>query len=140
MVITYVTAGLWENTGGPSESVPKLIKEISIHNDYEINLITLDGNLSQNVRILKNYGVNIYLVKLFSKSNIYFNPGYFSILNRIVKKSDIVHIQGIWLFPFWLAGFFARLYKKKLIISPRGSLSPNRLLKSRLKKKLAAFF
>jgi glycosyltransferase involved in cell wall biosynthesis len=140
LVITYVTAGLWDNTGGPSESVPKLLKEISIHNDYEINLITLDGDLSQNVRVLKNYGVNIYLVKLFSRSNIYFNPGYISVLNRIVKKSDIVHIQGLWLFPFWLAGFFARLYKKKLIISPRGSLSPNRLLKSRLKKKLAAFF
>lgn len=138
-VITHVTAGLWENTGGPAESVPKLLKEISKLNLYKINLITLDGNLSHSVKDLYNYNIDIYLVNTFSKKNIYFNPEYIFLLKKIIIKSDIVHIQGLWLFPFWVAGFYARKYNKKLIISPRGSLSPNRLLKSRFKKKIAAF-
>jgi hypothetical protein len=130
-VITYVTAGLWENTGGPAESVPKILKELSKLNDFKVNLITLQGNLSENVLELYDYDVQIHLVKKISSSNLYFNPNYIKIFNKVIPQSDIIHIQGIWLFPFWLASFYSWIYKKKLIISPRGSLSPNRLKKSK---------
>ena len=49
-VITHVTAGLWENTGGPAESVPKLLKEIS-----KLNLtICTPENLSLPRNLIKN--------------------------------------------------------------------------------------
>lgn len=132
--ITYVTAGLWKNTGGPAESVPKIIKEICKSKDFQINLITLDGDFSENVIELRNYGVKIYVVKKTSSKNLYFNPHYIKVFKEVMPKSDIIHIQGVWLFPFWIASFFAKRLNKKIVISPRGSLSPNRLQKSMLKK------
>ena len=138
--ITHVTAGLWKNTGGPAESVPKLLKELSKQNKFKINLVTLEGNISDNVKELYDYkNIKIHFVKLNSDKNIYFNPGYIKVLKTIIKKSDIVHIQGMWLFPFWLAGYYTKKYNKKLVISPRGCVAPNRLLKSKLKKKIATF-
>ena len=138
-VITYVTAGLWKNTGGPAESVPKMIKEISRSNNFKINLITLEGDLSENVTELYDYNISIYVVKKLSSSNLYFNPSYNKVFKKLIPESDIIHIQGIWLFPFWLASFYALIFKKKVIISPRGSLNPNRLKKSRLKKLISKF-
>jgi glycosyltransferase involved in cell wall biosynthesis len=139
-VITYVTAGMWKSTGGPAESVPKMLKEIANTNKFKINLITLDGDLSYSVSDLYNYNVNIHIVKKTSSKNLYFNPAYINIFKKIIPESDIVHIQGVWLFPLWLASFYCYLYKKKLIISPRGSLSPNRLKKSKIKKLISKFF
>lgn len=136
-VITFVTAGLWKHTGGPSESVPSLLKELSLSRNFVLNLVTQDGDLSDNVQELYNYDVNIFIVKGRRFGSMHFNPAYIRVLLKLIPKSHVIHIQGIWLFPSWLASFISHLYRKKVVITPRGSLSPARLEKSKLKKQIS---
>ena len=60
-------------------------------------------------------------------------------LNEIVKSRDLFHVFGIW-DPFHIRLFlWAKLNKKKIIISTLGALEPWALKQKKLKKKFAWF-
>lgn len=138
--VLHVTAALWENIGGPSESVPKLCRELLKYEDLELTLITLEGNLSESVISAQNFGLEVLTLGTFSKRNIWFTPSYIKYLPKIIEHADIVHVHGLWLHPMWEACRLSIKNNKKLIITPRGSLEPVRLKKSSWKKKIVAPF
>lgn len=140
MRLLFITAGLWKHTGGPAYSIPKTIEGLSKIEGLIITLITLDGDVADDVRNLESLGVEVIYVKNFETKFIYFNPNYFLSLLKIIGKIDIVHIQGIWLFPFWIGFFLGKLYGCKVVISPRGSLNIHRRKKSRYKKLISYLF
>ncbi|MDA9367794.1 glycosyltransferase [bacterium] len=135
MRIVHISSGLWKKSGGPAESVPLLLSELSKHQDVSIALVTLTGELSDNVTGLFNSNVDVHIL------NYRYYPwvSYLFALPAIIRDADIVHIQGIWLPELWIANIVSHYYRKKVIISPRGFLHPNRLRVSKQKKKIAGF-
>lgn len=69
-----------------------------------------------------------------NNNNNIFNISFYKIL---VKKFDIIHIFGIWSPFLILVFYYAKKFKKKIIISPIGFLESWSLLQSRIKKFLA---
>lgn len=135
--ILHLTAGLFEYTGGPSETVPGLIKGLQ-ERGHRTTLLTYEGNLSLSVRELRKHKVNIKTVK-GTNSGVWWSFELLRLLPQYIKKSDVIHIHGLWLFPTWYGFFLTRIYSKPLVVCPRGSLDPVRLKKSRVKKIISSF-
>ena len=55
-------------------------------------------------------------------------------------KPDIIHIHGCWKLRLILFFFLAKIFKKKVIISPHGMIDPISLNQKKIKKKIALFF
>lgn len=66
--------------------------------------------------------------------------GYSTNLNTILndKKPDLIHLHGFWMY-FTYAGLRQKKYKRKLVVSPHGTLDTWALNKSRRKKKIIYF-
>ncbi len=82
-----------------------------------------------------------YLYKHNIDTRMFINQNQFSKfnlnLNEIVKSRDLFHVFGIW-DPFHIRLFlWAKLNKKKIIISTLGALEPWALEQKKLKKKIA---
>jgi len=58
-------------------------------------------------------------------------------LDAVLKDADMVHVHSNWTFPVWWGCRTALKYGKRLIMTPHGCLSPERLAHSRWKKRLA---
>lgn len=136
--VLHVTAALWEFIGGPSESVPNLCAHLAKNADLKITLVTLSGKLPHSIERARMLGVEVIELQPLSTRNIWFTHSYTKNLPFLVQNSEIVHVHGLWLHPMWVACALALKYKKKLVITPRGSLDPIRLKKSSWKKKLVA--
>ena len=71
-----------------------------------------------------------------TNSSFKYNLNFFATM----KNYDVVHIYGLWS-PFLVKAFLvAKFLKKKIIISPIGTLEPWSLKQKIIKKKLAWFF
>ena len=85
-----------------------------------------------------------YLYKNNIDTRMFINQNQFSKfnlnLNEITKSRDLFHVFGIW-DPFHIRLFFwAKLNKKKIIISTLGALEPWALEQKKLKKKSCLVF
>lgn len=56
---------------------------------------------------------------------------------RAVRRHDVVHVHGLWVFFNHLACLFARIQRKPLVVSPHGMLDPWALSQKKLKKNAA---
>lgn len=56
---------------------------------------------------------------------------------EIIRKFDILHIQGLWGASTYYTARYARKYNKPYILSPRGTLYPQALALHKWKKQLA---
>lgn len=131
MRIIHVAAGLWEDTGGPSEVIPKLCLAQS-RAGASVTLCLIDGNNAESVKELMNTEVE---VKIFPalESWLRFSPQMFKYLAS-QRKIDIIHNHGHWLWPNWISLWFSLRLKACLVTTPHGALGPNTLRVSRLKK------
>lgn len=134
--ILHVIAGCWRNSGGPSEVVPNLCKQLQ-DQGHSITLLTVEGEHSPAVLAAKKNGVN--LVSLDEKyfASIRFVPSMYRYLKENIRNFDVVHNHGHWLYPNWITLIFCMFYKKPLIATPHGTLVPGMLKKSSWKKFLA---
>ena len=83
------------------------------------------------------------LKKSLLKKKIYYyliNDLNFSELNKRIKYSEIVHIQGCWSLLHLSAFIFSKIHGKKIFFSPHGMLMPEALKINYIKKKIALFF
>ena len=53
----------------------------------------------------------------------YFSSSYIFGIFKDIKNADVVHIQSIFSYPTPLALFYSMLFRKKVLLSPRGSLA-----------------
>ncbi|WP_437191432.1 glycosyltransferase [Planctomicrobium sp. SH527] len=67
--------------------------------------------------------------------------GFASGLSKIIHNSspDIVHVQGVWMYPSLLNSQLSKRFKWPYLISPHGMLDPWALANSRWKKRLVAW-
>ncbi|UXI70700.1 glycosyltransferase [Tahibacter amnicola] len=67
-----------------------------------------------------------------------FTPRWWPALGRAYAECDIVHNHSLWAFPNMVCGWRRpRLGRAALVVSPRGTLAPAALARSRFKKLLA---
>ena len=88
--------------------------------------------ISETANYLVKNNINIRLI-YEENENTKFSLSF----SEIIKSIDILHCFGVWN-PFYLKLFYyAKKFKKKIIISPIGNLEPWALGHKKLKKKIA---
>ena len=81
-----------------------------------------DQYSSLNKKQLNNEGIAIELLNVFIRR---FNVPFlsFSILSRLVKDADVIHLMGHWSILNIYVYFFARFYNVPYVVCPAGSLA-----------------
>lgn len=125
IVPSYYPAKIY---GGTIFSIHESNYEICKKNSkIQINVLTttangkkrLENKKNKLINYLKNYKVFYCFDEIINRFSISF---FFKILSKI-KKSDLIHLQDIFSYFAILTIILSSIYKKKIIISPRGSLS-----------------
>lgn len=131
-VLTFLT-NIDQSKGGPSRSVPQLVKGLSqIGVDMTLMVIKSDD---MNLHALDGTNAKVHLLQPNYKRR--------ELLNFIkYEKFDIIHGQCIWEILFHDVKMVADKLDIPFIQTPRGTLEPNcymheRFLSKRLKKKIA---
>ena len=132
---THIVASVTEEASGPSYSVPRLCKALAKRGNC-VRLFTVGkagevDSAGYQHTIYRQDWANVPLVGRLCAS---------SALHRALKsqarKSDILHIHGLWLMPNIYPAWVARRTGTPLVISPRGMLGQSALQYSRMKKRL----
>lgn len=127
--------------GGPIFQIHYLSKNL-IKQNYEVDVCTTNkGNekkFKSNLKQIVN-GVNVfYFRRLFSK--FYISISMFFFLFSNIKSYQIVHIHSMFNFPTAISLILSSVYKKKIILSPRGILDKELIKnKNTLLKKIWLF-
>ena len=128
MKICILTATIDKKGGGPSRSVPILVKGLS-ECGCDVTLMVKETD-DMNTHLLKN-----------SKAKIVVLPANCSIeqLEKAIGqgKYDLIHAQGVWVPLYKQAASILRKNGIPYIMTPRGALEPWCLKHKWLKKKLA---
>jgi hypothetical protein len=126
--ILHVISSFNSSEGGPPKSLENLVYSLK-NKKFDNTLLT-----SSNTYI-KNY----YFNKIF-KVKLLFNKFYFPSFWMIkliwcqVKKNEIIHLHNYWNFVIFFALQIAIIQKKKIILTPHGSLDKYNIKKSFFKK------
>lgn len=143
MKILHVTPAYWPafEVGGPIQSVHSLSKHL-VRLGVEVVVYTTKSGLKNKSYPPKNKEIDLDGVKIFYFSSLGYkhynlSPGLFWVLMCDTRKFDLIHITSIWDSSVSVAAFWARFYGVPYVISPRGSLMREPLLrKSSLRKKI----
>ena len=112
--------------GGPIFSTLHTCKELAKLDDIKINVSTTNTNMHDKLDVETNKDIRFednFYVKYYDETII--NRFSFQLLINIwkdIEKSDIIHIQGIFDTPTPISLFYAKLFNKPVLLSPRGSL------------------
>lgn len=131
MKVLHTISGIWEHTGGPAESVPRLCSAL-VKNGVDVTIMTLNGSLSKTAKECRDDGVEIVSQSHYKQISL----TVFNASMSLTANSDITHGHGLWLPLNWATGRAAIKNRKPLIITTRGALNPNALKHSSLKKKV----
>lgn len=135
MRVVHTVAGLWDGTGGPASSIPRLCLDLS-RQGQEVVLVTGKGNFVDQIGELRS-SIRVETTGLWPYHLAHFSMEFSrSILNE-VRECSLVHSHGLWLFPNWITGFAAGRCLRPLVVSPRGMLLPESLKRSRLRKSIS---
>jgi len=143
MKILHVVSSYWPafGFGGPINSVHQLNKFL-VRKGADVEVYTTNAGLKERKDIplkkeMEIDGVKVFYFPCYGYIHWTFSPSLFFALAKNIKNFDIVQITGVWNFPVFAAAFWARIYKKPYIVSPRGSLMKEPLIgKSSFKKRL----
>ena len=114
------------NYGGPIYSSYNACKKLS---QIGVTIYVCTTNTNVNCRLNVKTGIYLelksnFFVKYYNETVI----GLFSLpllfnLWRDIKKTDIVHIQAVFNSPVPIAFFYAKLFNKPIVYTPRGALA-----------------
>jgi glycosyltransferase involved in cell wall biosynthesis len=112
--------------GGPIFSTLHTCYALAKLDDMEIYVSTTNTNMTSKLDVetnkWKKFEDNFY-VKYYDETKVdKFSLQLYLNVWKDIKIADVVHIQGIFNTPIPISLFFARLYKKPILLSPRGSL------------------
>ena len=122
MKIAYITQYYPPHTGG-LELVAQKQAESAVENGHEVSLVTyrVDGTA---LGTTSEKGVEVHRVRGCHFFDTYFGipfvfPGL-GLMRRMyaeVRKVDVVHVHDVFYISSWVAGFFAKLLHKPLVIT-----------------------
>ncbi|WP_372368483.1 glycosyltransferase [Candidatus Uabimicrobium sp. HlEnr_7] len=126
--------------GGPIHSVHLLNKNL-VKLGVHVDVITSNAGLKdQDITLYKWQNIDnvrVMYCKYYGYHHFTFSPRMFYHLLRMVKNYDLIHITAVWNFPVVAASIACRVHNVPYVISPRGTIYAQTLLKkSRYIKKL----
>ena len=132
MKIIQVVPSIVAESSGPAYSVPGLCRALADQGG-DVELHVLD-TVPEGKR---NYAVCTYPRHSFPHSAFGRSPEMFATLKKECQSADIIHNHSLWMMPNIYPEFARRETSCKLIISPRGTLSPWAFNRSKWVKKIA---
>ncbi len=127
--VLHVVAGLGAQLGGPSRSVPLLVRALA-REGVDVAVATPEGDaeaaVSPEAAALAEVGVPRLALPVDASG-----------VRRLVATARLVHVHGCWLPATHRVHVAARRIGTPLVLSPRGMLEPWALRHKRLKKVVA---
>lgn len=113
--------------GGPIFSTLNTCKSLSELDEVVIYVSTTNTNKNSKLDVEVNRWVkfnNCFFVKYYDETKIgKFSLTFFLNVWKDIKKSDVVHLQGIFSSPTPITLIYCFLLNKSILMSPRGSLN-----------------
>lgn len=135
--VLIVTGSLYNSIGGPYHSVKSTSDAIN-RAGYPITVLgtrdTKDQDLYPSHYLKKSPQVNVVALSKIGPYNWHFSPNLLAYWS-LVKKADLLSIQGVWMLNCIIFAWMARIAKKPYYVAVRGEFSSPSELK-RLHKKL----
>ena len=111
--------------GGPIFSTLHACKSLSELDDVEVYVSTTNANRDSSLDVEKNNWVKFndhFFVKYYNETLIgKFSLSFFLNVWKDIKSSNIVHLQSIFSTPTPIALIYTLIFRKPVLISPRGS-------------------
>jgi len=114
--------------GGPIFSTLHTLEKLAKMQDMEIFVSTTNANMTKKLDKKTNIWQKIddgFFVKYYDETII--NKISFPLLFNLwrdIKKTDMVHIQSIFSTPTLIGLFYAKIFRKPIMLSPRGQFGP----------------
>jgi glycosyltransferase involved in cell wall biosynthesis len=129
--IIHIVPAIDAEASGPSYSVPRLCESLAARGCKTALLTTGSGPSVHSV----NYSHHSYPISK-SLGRFYASGPLQKALIEKAGTADILHNHSLWLMPNVYPAAAAQRWRKPLMISPRGTLSPVALRRSWLQKKI----
>lgn len=137
VVPTYIPAYRY---GGPIYSVHNLCRSL-VEKGHEVDVYTTNVDGDQNRKFIEGEavdldGVKVWYFKCPYGRRLYYSPAMMKALREHSKDYDLIHLHSVFLWPTWAAARMARRNNVPYLLSPRGMLvkelimRKNRILKT----------
>ena len=128
MKVLHVITSLDYKYGGPPIALINLVKsQLNIEDIKKVYLFTTFLKENERKTVLESV-VDLKdkkFVLIFLKARTFYRLFFeFQKLIKLIIKSDIIHIHGLYRFPVIISAFLSRLIGKPYIIRTHGSLDP----------------
>lgn len=133
MKVLHVVEGLAPSLGGLSRAVAKLSEEMA-RRGAEVDIITTTRTRSDE--LFRPVGVKVQAVPCKFVRAWAYAPGLSSIIKNSVRKADLIHLHGLWLFPHFVTSRASWQAGKPYVVSPHGMMDSWALSQGRLKKQI----
>lgn len=112
--------------GGPIFSTLHTCQELAKIKDINVTVSTTNTNMTSKLDVNTNVWNKFsddFFVKYYNETKIdKFSLQLYSNIWRDIKESDVIHIQAIFNTPTPISLLYAKIFKKPILLSPRGSL------------------
>ena len=120
MKITHIVSSLDSNEGGPPNVVLNFAR---FQNKFGHKVFVVSHYNKKKYRNSINLkGVKIDVGNFLIKKHYIPNFNFICKIFKNIKKSDIVHLHGVWNGVISVSSLISRILKKKVIMTPHGSL------------------
>ena len=136
MKVIHIVENLDNSSGGPSQSVPLLVKYLNFL-DIENKIFTIQVYENEKNSILDENNIQVCKLPLQGIRKIKYS---FKLENKILKeltKDTVIHVHTIWTYPSYVGYKIAKKYNIPLIVSTRGTVYEWALQQSKYIKKIA---
>ena len=120
-VFTTYFSPYWEY-GGTVRSIDGLVRQLLLQGDNVTVLTTAPDLLWEQYDQALNYPGKLSIKYYLLPGRFKFSIKYFFRSIRETACSDIVYVNGLWTWPSVSGVFLASIFKKRLILAPRGML------------------
>ena len=130
MNVHHIVPGIADQSSGPSRSVPALCSAL-LREDVRVALHILEPKPDR----LFEFDLHAYPAwRLLRRLGV--SPSMRDALVGVAMSADIMHIHSLWMMPNIYPGKATQGTNCRLVISPRGTLSPWALRLSRFRKRI----
>jgi glycosyltransferase involved in cell wall biosynthesis len=135
MRVGLLTASVSRRAGGVFDAVRRLAQELK-RDGLTVRVFGLRDADTDRDRPLWD-GIEVFAGEVFGPAAFGFCPTLLGALER--AHLDVLHLQGLWMYPSVACLKWARRVRRHYVISPHGMLDPWALRNSPRKKRLAAW-
>lgn len=130
MKVCQVLPGIGERASGPTYTVTSLCEALALQgHEVELHVLDLGAPQASSPR----WALHVHPAsRLLPRLGI--SPSFYRGLRDAVGRCDVVHTHSLWMFPNFVSGFLRFPAGCRMLISPRGTISPWAWRRSRLRK------